>query len=242
MALDIREQVQASLGDSHTIERELGGGGMSRTFVSLERARARRVVIKVLSAGERGLQRMALDSVPLIDRDYQPLLQVAAQLGDTARARRWSAEYKAQLKELGRVMDGAALGEVADASLAIARGKFDEAWTHLQSAERQNVLRPDLVGPTKFMVLNRLQNVDSAIAAGEAYAAITYGGRLPQDALFLANTHQRLGELYEQKGNVDKALEHYNAFVQLWKDADPELQPRVRDVRGRIERLRRGRG
>lgn len=24
----------------------------------------------------------------------------------------------------------------------------------------------------------------------------------------------------------------------LWKNADPELQPRVRDVRGRIDRLR----
>jgi hypothetical protein len=49
MAQDIREQVQASLGDTHAIERELGGGGMSRTFVSLERALSRRVVIKVLS-------------------------------------------------------------------------------------------------------------------------------------------------------------------------------------------------
>ena len=40
----------------------------------------------------------------------------------------------------------------------------------------------------------------------------------------------------------DKALEHYSAFVELWKDADTELQPRVRDVRGRIERLQRRRG
>jgi hypothetical protein len=51
-----------------------------------------------------------------------------------------------------------------------------------------------------------------------------------------------LGEMYEAKGNVDKALTHYQAFVELWKAADPELQPRVRDVRGRIERLQRRRG
>lgn len=48
--------------------------------------------------------------------------------------------------------------------------------------------------------------------------------------------------MYEGKGNVEKALEHYQAFVTLWKDADPELQPRVRDVQGRIARIQRGRG
>jgi hypothetical protein len=59
------------------------------------------------------------------------------------------------------------------------------------------------------------------------------------NAVAFPSVRQRLGELYEQKGNVEKALEHYSAFVELWKDADPELQPRVRDVRGRIQRLQR---
>ena len=40
--------LQASLGDSYTIERELGGGGMSRVFLARERALGRTVVIKVL--------------------------------------------------------------------------------------------------------------------------------------------------------------------------------------------------
>jgi hypothetical protein len=62
------------------------------------------------------------------------------------------------------------------------------------------------------------------------------------NAIAFPSVRQRLGELYEAKGNVEKALEHYTAFVELWKDADPELQPRVRDVRGRIERLQRRRG
>ena len=44
--------------------------------------------------------------------------------------------------------------------------------------------------------------------------------------------------LYGAKGMPEKALEHYETFVELWKNADPELQSRVRDVRGRIERLR----
>ena len=46
---DLREQLQSTLADSYTFERELGGGGMSRVFVADETALGRRVVVKVLS-------------------------------------------------------------------------------------------------------------------------------------------------------------------------------------------------
>ena len=49
---------------------------------------------------------------------------------------------------------------------------------------------------------------------------------------------RRLGELYAAKGNRAKAIEHYARFVELWRNADPELQPRVAEVRRRIESLR----
>jgi len=45
---DLRDQLQASLGDGYTIERELGGGGMSRVYVAEERALGRSVVVKLL--------------------------------------------------------------------------------------------------------------------------------------------------------------------------------------------------
>jgi serine/threonine-protein kinase len=45
---DFREQVQASLGSAYTIERELGGGGMSRVFVAHDSALRRDIVVKVL--------------------------------------------------------------------------------------------------------------------------------------------------------------------------------------------------
>ncbi len=52
-----------------------------------------------------------------------------------------------------------------------------------------------------------------------------------------APTYKRLGELYEERGNRDKAVEFYSEFVDLWEGADAELQPLVEDVRGRIARL-----
>jgi serine/threonine protein kinase len=45
---DIREDIQRALGTTYTIERELGGGGMSIVFVATDNTLGREVVIKVL--------------------------------------------------------------------------------------------------------------------------------------------------------------------------------------------------
>ncbi len=45
---DLHEQLQATLGDAFTIQRELGGGGMSRVFLAEEVALGRPIVLKVL--------------------------------------------------------------------------------------------------------------------------------------------------------------------------------------------------
>ncbi len=46
---EIRDALQQQLGPTYTIERELGGGGMSRVFVAFDRALSRRVAVKVVS-------------------------------------------------------------------------------------------------------------------------------------------------------------------------------------------------
>lgn len=45
---EIRDQLQTALAGTYTIDRELGGGGMSRVFVATETSLSRQVVIKVL--------------------------------------------------------------------------------------------------------------------------------------------------------------------------------------------------
>ena len=80
---------------------------------------------------------------------------------------------------------------------------------------------------------------DSAIYAFEQFLTKPANRLVPDvDPTNLAGTYKRLGELYEQKANREKALEYYEKFVDLWKDADPELQPRVQDVRRRMARLK----
>ena len=45
---DLLDQLQSTLGPGYTLERELGGGGMSRVFAAVDAALGRRVVVKVL--------------------------------------------------------------------------------------------------------------------------------------------------------------------------------------------------
>ena len=47
----------------------------------------------------------------------------------------------------------------------------------------------------------------------------------------------RLGPIYEQLGERAKAREAYALVALAWKDADPELQPRVREARAAVQRL-----
>jgi tetratricopeptide (TPR) repeat protein len=80
-------------------------------------------------------------------------------------------------------------------------------------------------------------HADSAVAAYERFIKGHDGFRYLVDWLYFAPAHKRLGELCETRGDFEKAVEYYNAFVELWQDADPELQPQVAEVRRRIARL-----
>jgi tetratricopeptide (TPR) repeat protein len=190
---------------------------------------------------DRAVRRVPIDSIPPRERNYSYYLAIAGFAGDTARARAWHADAQRAAVELGSV-DVRPQLSINEASLAIAEGRYADALAKVDEADRANFARTDIIASTRFLAFNRLEQLDSAIAAGESFLAGTLVSRTGQDALVRAGILQRLGEMYEQKGNVDKALGHYTAFVDLWKNADPELQPRVRDVRGRIERLQRRRG
>ncbi|MEO8194404.1 MAG: protein kinase [Gemmatimonadales bacterium] len=48
--MELRDRLQSTLGDAYSVERELGGGGMSRVFLAQETALGRSVVVKVLTA------------------------------------------------------------------------------------------------------------------------------------------------------------------------------------------------
>ena len=225
---------------------EAGAPALARLQLGLDSVWASAVVLENKAEAraqlDRALKRAPIDSIPYLDRDYGQFLTIAALAGDTVRARQWHAENRKSWEAVGKLIDRPAWEAIDDASLAYARGRFDDAIESVSRADQLNFERTDIIAAMRFLAFDRAQRVDSAIAAGEAYLANTHDLRFLQDSHFRAGILQRLGEMYEAKGNADKALTHYQAFVDLWKNADPELQPRVRDVRGRIERLQRRRG
>jgi len=87
MTSDLRAQLQATLGDSYRIERELGGGGMSRVFLAHETALGRTVVVKILSpelAAEVSAERFAREvrlAARLQQANIVPLLSAGQSNG-----------------------------------------------------------------------------------------------------------------------------------------------------------------
>ena len=52
---ELKQRLQAAVGDTYRIEKELGGGGMSRVFLAEEVRLGRKVVIKVLPPSMYGI-------------------------------------------------------------------------------------------------------------------------------------------------------------------------------------------
>jgi tetratricopeptide (TPR) repeat protein len=52
-----------------------------------------------------------------------------------------------------------------------------------------------------------------------------------------AKSFYMLGKIYEQKGNEAKAIEHYEKFLDLWKDADPGIAE-AEDAKKRLAGLK----
>jgi len=48
--------------------------------------------------------------------------------------------------------------------------------------------------------------------------------------------------LYDEKGDTEKAALYYAQFVELWENADAELQPRVAAARERLSEIVQARG
>src|SRR5882762_9777393 len=179
------------------------------------------------------LARHPLASIPAADRPYVELARLYAIAGRPEEARRLVAEYERVVPIGVRRADWNR--HAAEGDLALAEGRLQEALASYQALYDESPC-----GACSFferaVVHERAGQADSALGDYERYVSTPGSRRIFGDAYQLARAYQRLGELYEARGERAKALDYYGRFVDLWKDADPELQPVVRDVRGRIAR------
>jgi eukaryotic-like serine/threonine-protein kinase len=132
-----------------------------------------------------------------------------------------------------------------DAMLALNRGDTATARSIAQQFPTPEVLRRATLSLGGLRVLTqaevraRLGDLRGAIAI---YEAIDPGNFLlglaePGAALYSRSYMQR-ARILEQLGDRDAAITAYEQFMAIWKDADPELQPQVREARDAVARLR----
>jgi tetratricopeptide (TPR) repeat protein len=183
---------------------------------------------------EDALRRHPLASITPEDRPYAALAWLAAQAGRPDRGRQLLAEYDATVPAAFRRRDPFRLG--AAAAVAFAEGRVQDAITGYRAwYEQDNCAVCGLFDLAR--AYERAGQRDSALAVYERSVATPGLSRAFEEAATLGPTYRRLGELYEERGEVDKARDYYGRFVDLWKNADPELQPLVRDVKQRLARL-----
>ncbi len=189
---------------------------------------------------EAALRRHPLASIPAADRPYLDLARLYARAGRLDQAKRLVAEFERNVGE--GLRRGVSLRHAAAADIALSEGRTQDAITGYRAWYDENEYGCPSCGWLELAgTYDKARQSDSALALYERIISTPGMFRLffhfVDDSYGLAPTFKRLGELYEARGDRAKALEYYGRFVDLWKGADPELQPVVRDVRARMARL-----
>ncbi len=225
------------LGEARHLPQDYVMGATTLGFVELYyrgRPRSARAAQTARAVVDAALARHPLATLALEDRPYSFLALFYAQAGEPERARRLLAEYERAVPDGWR--RGDAFRFAAAGALALADGRIPEAirgyraWYNEGGCAACGLFQ---LG----QAYDRAHQPDSALAVYERAASTPGLFRLYDVFLSLAPTYRRLGELYEERGDAARAKTYYGRFVDLWKDADPELQPMVRDVRARLARL-----
>jgi eukaryotic-like serine/threonine-protein kinase len=183
---------------------------------------------------ETALDKHRLESLPPLDRPGANVALVYALAGRLEQARRRLSAFESEVPEGIRrgqwewyqargwlsLMDG----KPRDALSAFARGRSASTCARCGSWD-------------EAVAYERAGFPDSALAAYHRAVGRDGPWRGRADQWTLGPSLKRLGEMYEARGDKPRALEHYGRFVGLWKEADPVLQPVVREVRGRMAAL-----
>jgi tetratricopeptide (TPR) repeat protein len=207
----------------------------SAASLALQNIRFRGDTAAALRLLDEALRERPLDSVPPLDRPGAELALVYAAAGERAKAHQVLAEYESHVPE--GIRRGRWEWYQARGWLALADGRPREALTAF--IQGKNADSCSACGAwDEGVAFERANLPDSALAA---YLRAASRGTVFKAALAdgwgLAPSLKRLGELYESRGDRQRALEYYGRFVELWKEADPALQPTVREVRARMAQL-----
>ena len=190
---------------------------------------------RATSAVDSALTATPVEKLPIGTRPYVPLAVMYAFAGRADKVRDLMASFDRGRRTVVRTSDETDRHMMSGA-LALSEKRYDEAAREFQGADAWPCVTCAL--PLLAYSLDLGGKTDSARVVYERYLNMDDIQRQTSDQWYLAGSHKRVGELYEAKGDRQNALSHYLKFVDIWKDADPELQPKVAEVRARVARLK----
>jgi serine/threonine-protein kinase len=192
-------------------------------------------------AGAEAVLRDAVERFPLasLDPRDRPLLELARYYAlsgrpDSARAFLDAYDRDAELPAEAGYRRYTA-GEVL-----LAEGRSDTAVRMLRSVEDvpfTPTCRDICHLPALARAYEASGKLDSAVAVYERFLRTPDSDNFDWQGLYRPAALQHLAELYAARGEHAKAAETYEEFVDLWTDADPELQQRVEAAKERLKEL-----
>ncbi len=225
---------------------ELPAAGVTEAVTAFERGMDD---ILLLEQPARGVERLrgvlespSLTALDPIDRPYLVAAYLYARAGRADLPRHMVAERTRAL-EIDSVYgvlvpsrEEHRYRKSIEGVTAAAERRYDDALALLRESGDTSRQAPWAL-PDIGRVHDQAGRPDSARVFYERYLGATSFYRADLDANELARVLFRLGEIYESQGDRARASERYGQFVDLWKDADPELQPRVREAKRRLATL-----
>lgn len=186
----------------------------------------------------RTLREFPIDSIPAPARPYWNLASALGSVGATTQARHYleaglerSPNLRLQLQAMWPRAD-----------ILFAEGRYQEAIETYRDADLGiPVSERDLLGPLG-RAYRAAGQVDSAVATYQRLVASTQGwaeGYLSDGwLLHRPLAHRVLARIYDERGETEKAARHYARLIELWRDADPEVQSQVEEAERRLRALR----
>lgn len=206
-------------------------------------ARAAHTPERALPAVERAERRLTGSSRSLDGLRGLAVVATGYTLaGRVADARR----VLAQMDSLAAAADlRTGVADEVRAVIALRDGRPGEAVSGLARAREANFGTLSLMG--QFALADAYTALRRHGAAAATYDSVLYAvPTYDYETFYLGPmwplTHERLGRVYEALGDTQTAIRHLTAFTELWREADPDLVPRVEAARRAIRRLRSGGG
>ena len=240
--LAIRGKVEAANRAIATLAERRAGRGEAGNALEAEVMRAMPVALfrEDKPAGRAMLEALLkahpLERMPERERPLTVLINAAVAADDRETATRLLDEFNRNPGNIpGRAWDFLRAG-ARGAVLSMSKETMPEA---LAEFRKGAAVCGSCFESPMALAFERAGMPDSALAHYQRWADI--GDNIWEVGVYFHSApgaYLRLGELYEAKGDTAKAVDYYGRFTELWREADPEFQPKVREVKRRIAELK----